>query len=304
MIRPVTLICMLGAAGSGLYLYQEKQQARQLDRHIAEVRAEIQTTRNRSGVLRAEYTLLNDPDRLASLATQYVPDLKPTQPPQWTSLAELDKRLPPVGAPTAAPAPLEPDAPDVPPPASAVPSVAAPSAVENTPVAAAPVAPAAEPAPVALATPATPAPQAANDAPKLAEAAPGNPPDNPPAKPAAAVARPAPRPVQLAAAHPLQHQPVRVAAHPASRPPSAPVVTASVLAPLPRVSARVTAPPPAWHAAPPVPVAASYAAATPPAPHFVGSALGMARMGASPTSPAAYPIATAPLASVSTETLR
>ena len=35
MIRPITFVSMLLAAGSGLYLYQAKQQARVLDRQIA-----------------------------------------------------------------------------------------------------------------------------------------------------------------------------------------------------------------------------------------------------------------------------
>ena len=108
MMRPLTFVSMLLAAGSGLYLYQAKQQARVLDRQIADMRTEAGALHQRAEVLRAEYTLLNDPTRLGGLAAQYLPDLKPTQPGQWTSMAELDKRLPPIGEATVTPAPLEP----------------------------------------------------------------------------------------------------------------------------------------------------------------------------------------------------
>ena len=36
MIRPLTLICMLLACGSGLYLYQTKHRVQMLDREIAQ----------------------------------------------------------------------------------------------------------------------------------------------------------------------------------------------------------------------------------------------------------------------------
>jgi hypothetical protein len=112
MIRPFTIISMLLAAGSGLYLYQAKQQARLLDRQIHDVQEQTAAIRQRVEILRAEYTLLNDPTRLAELAAEHLPDLKPTQPSQWTSLTELDKRLPPVGGAIATPSPLEPATPE------------------------------------------------------------------------------------------------------------------------------------------------------------------------------------------------
>ncbi len=144
MIRPFTFVSMLLAAGSGLYLYQAKQQARVLDRQIEDIRSDAAAMHQRAEVLRAEYTLLNDPTRLAELAAEHLPDLKPTQPGQWTSMAELDKRLPPVGEATAPPAPLE--------PASAAP------AAPDTPALAAP--PVAAASPPAAARPAAPHPSA------------------------------------------------------------------------------------------------------------------------------------------------
>jgi hypothetical protein len=114
MIRPVTCICLLMAAGSGLYLYQSKHQAHMLDREIVRTMKQADAARQRSGLLRAEYALLNDPARLADLAHTLLPNLQDTAPGQFTTFADLDRRLPAIGPPPAAtPAPLEPQAPTV-----------------------------------------------------------------------------------------------------------------------------------------------------------------------------------------------
>lgn len=111
MIRPFTLICAMLAIGSGLYLYQTKHRAQLLDRQIHQIREATDALREHGRVLRAEYALLNDPQRLAELATAHLPALQPTQPPQWSVMSELEKRLPPIGAPLAPPPPLEPQPP-------------------------------------------------------------------------------------------------------------------------------------------------------------------------------------------------
>lgn len=106
MIRPLTCICMLLAAGSGLYLYQTKHHALMLDRKIDRILNQVDAARQRVGMLRAEYALLNDPSRLAELAAQLLPALQTTAPGQFTTMTDLDRRLPPVGpAPDAAPPP-------------------------------------------------------------------------------------------------------------------------------------------------------------------------------------------------------
>ncbi len=72
MIRPVTCVCVLLAGASGLYLYQSKHRVQLIDRQIeATVRA-TQAARERTGVLRAEWTLRNDPERLAQLAGRFL----------------------------------------------------------------------------------------------------------------------------------------------------------------------------------------------------------------------------------------
>jgi len=92
MIRPATALCMVLAAASGLYLYQVKQRTRMLDRAIAATVKETQATGQRIGVLKAEWTLLNQPDRLGELAQRYLA-LKPVTPGQFVTAADLDQRL-------------------------------------------------------------------------------------------------------------------------------------------------------------------------------------------------------------------
>lgn len=131
MIRPFTLICMLSAFGAGLYLYQSKHQAQMLDREIGRTIKQIDTTRDRMGMLRAEWALLNEPDRLAELAKAHT-SLQTLKPTQFVGLTDLASRLP---APLAnnhemLPAEAEPeDAPAVPvaqaPPPAAAPAVPA-----------------------------------------------------------------------------------------------------------------------------------------------------------------------------------
>lgn len=142
MIRPITCVCVLLAGGSGLYLYQSKHRVQMLDRQIeATVRA-TQAARERTGVLRAEWTLLNDPERLAQLADRFLA-LKTVAPPQFTTMAELGNRLPAVKVPN-------PNATDDLPEEPVVDQIAlAPEAAEPKPAAK----PSAKPVAVAIAAP-------------------------------------------------------------------------------------------------------------------------------------------------------
>ena len=115
MMRPFTAICMLAAAGSGFYLFQAKNAAMLLDRDIAKIMRQVDQARERTGLLRAEYARLTGPGPIGELATQLLPELKATQPGQYAALNDLERRLPPIGAPQPA-QPLEPQAPDAVPP--------------------------------------------------------------------------------------------------------------------------------------------------------------------------------------------
>jgi len=100
MIRPFTCVCALLAGASGLYLYSEKHQTTLLDQQISKIVSDTQHTRERTAMLRAEWALLNQPDRLQGLATRFLPQLQAMAPTQFVQLASLEKRLPAVGPET------------------------------------------------------------------------------------------------------------------------------------------------------------------------------------------------------------
>ena len=139
MIRPFTCVCFLLACGSGLYLYQAKHRVQTIDREIEKVIRATSELREQTRVLHAEWTLQSDPQRLQALSDQLL-NLKTVTPGQFTSMADLDGRLPPVRGPESPPSeplpvpiadgsqPEEPAAIPLPPPkpATAV-AVAAPS---------------------------------------------------------------------------------------------------------------------------------------------------------------------------------
>jgi hypothetical protein len=95
MIRPFTCVCVLLAAGSGLYMYQAKHRTLMLDRQIADVLKQADAARARTAVLKAEYAALSAPARLDELSGRYLA-LKPSQPAQYVQLAALDPHLPPI----------------------------------------------------------------------------------------------------------------------------------------------------------------------------------------------------------------
>jgi hypothetical protein len=105
MIRPITCVGFLLACGSGLYLYQAKHRVNVIDQEIQKVVHETEATREQIRLLHAEWTLLNQPDRLQKLALQFL-SLQPTAPAQFTSMKELDSRLPPITPDTPAAPPV------------------------------------------------------------------------------------------------------------------------------------------------------------------------------------------------------
>lgn len=98
MIRPITVLTFLMACGSGLYLYSEKHDVQVLDHTIEKTVQQTEALRDQSRVLATEWTTLNAPERLRDYADKYL-TLKSIQPTQFTSLADLDKRLPAIETP-------------------------------------------------------------------------------------------------------------------------------------------------------------------------------------------------------------
>jgi hypothetical protein len=93
MIRPLTIATFLLAGASGLYLYESKHEVQLLDRTIERTVRETGALRGQSRLLATEWEMLNNTDRLRQFSDTYL-GLKTITPSQFTSLADLDNRLP------------------------------------------------------------------------------------------------------------------------------------------------------------------------------------------------------------------
>ena len=93
MIRPFTVLCLFAACGSGLYLYSEKHRTTMLDREIGRVIHAAEAARARTGLLRAEWAVANEPGRLQDMAGRYL-SLHPMAPTQFVQVADLSTHLP------------------------------------------------------------------------------------------------------------------------------------------------------------------------------------------------------------------
>jgi hypothetical protein len=164
MIRPFTLLCFCAFAAAGAWLYQVKHAVAMKDRELVEIRRETEQARQRIDILRAEWALLNEPERLRQTATRVL-TLEPMQPQHFARATDIERRLPaPVvfaGAPDLfAPAPVRastPEAPRAPQAAVMLASVSAPAPATRAAASPAPAQPAAAPA---VRAPETPEPQA------------------------------------------------------------------------------------------------------------------------------------------------
>jgi hypothetical protein len=113
MIRPFTIFCALLAGGSGLFLYTKKHETTVLDQQITKIVQDSERVRQQSAMLRTEWALLNQPDRLSALSTRLLPDLHPMAPAQFVRLASLDGTLPAPGSKALAPDPRAPLSDDI-----------------------------------------------------------------------------------------------------------------------------------------------------------------------------------------------
>ncbi|GBR70637.1 cell division protein FtsL [Gluconobacter kanchanaburiensis] len=98
MIRPLTVACAVLAAGSGLFLYTKKHETTVLDQKITKIVQETQRVRGQTAMLRTEWALLNQPDRLNTLAARFVPALHPMEPDQFIRMVSLEAHLPAPGS--------------------------------------------------------------------------------------------------------------------------------------------------------------------------------------------------------------
>ncbi|NKC33091.1 cell division protein FtsL, partial [Falsiroseomonas selenitidurans] len=93
MIRPFTILCFCAFAGAGAWLYQVKHQVATQDRELRSLWRQTEQARDRTAILRAEWALLNEPERLRQAAQRHLA-LTPMQPQQFTRLPEMERRLP------------------------------------------------------------------------------------------------------------------------------------------------------------------------------------------------------------------
>ncbi|MBE9603652.1 hypothetical protein IAI18_02175 [Acetobacteraceae bacterium H6797] len=93
MIRPLTLLTLLAAAGAGLHLYQVKHSVSLLDKELRDIHKQTEEAFERTQVLRGSWARLNEPSRLQQQAEQYL-TLEPMQPAQFVRMADAMQRLP------------------------------------------------------------------------------------------------------------------------------------------------------------------------------------------------------------------
>lgn len=141
MMRFGTFFTLSVAVAAGIGLFHAKYRVQALESELAELQQQIQRDRRSIHVLKAEWSYLNEPDRLAELARRHL-ELAPIAGSQLATLGDVPEKLPladtdeapPPAAEDAAPA-RKPDAPAEPPalivsapaPAPAPDSAAAPA---------------------------------------------------------------------------------------------------------------------------------------------------------------------------------
>lgn len=91
MLRFVNICLVLGLVALAYVIYQVKYEARALDEEIATLGKKIDEERDALAVLRAEWSLLNRPERIERLAQKYL-KLAPAQPRQLVTLDKVTDR--------------------------------------------------------------------------------------------------------------------------------------------------------------------------------------------------------------------
>ncbi|WP_419896450.1 cell division protein FtsL [Roseomonas sp. USHLN139] len=93
MFRPLTVLAIAAFSLVGWHVYRAEEVATQLDRELRDVNKRIEVARERSQVLRAEWALLNEPERLRQVTQQHLP-LETMAPAQFLRMGDLERRLP------------------------------------------------------------------------------------------------------------------------------------------------------------------------------------------------------------------
>ena len=91
MLRFVNICLVLGLVALAYVIYQVKYEARSLDERLVVLQKEIEEERDALAVARAEWSLLNRPERIERLAEKYL-KLAPARPQQLVILDEVTER--------------------------------------------------------------------------------------------------------------------------------------------------------------------------------------------------------------------
>jgi cell division protein FtsL len=91
MLRFVNICLVLGLVALAYVIYQVKYETRALDAEIASLNTQIDDERDAIAVLRAEWSLLNRPERIERLAKKYL-QLAPAKPIQLVTVDTVSDR--------------------------------------------------------------------------------------------------------------------------------------------------------------------------------------------------------------------
>ena len=91
MLRFVNICLVLGLVALAYVIYQVKYQSRALDAEIVTLGKQIDEERDGIAVLRAEWSLLNRPERIERLAQKYL-KLAPARPTQLVTIDTVTDR--------------------------------------------------------------------------------------------------------------------------------------------------------------------------------------------------------------------
>lgn len=93
MLRLVNLVVLAALVFAAAYVYKIKYEAVLQDGRVAKLRADIRRERDAIATLRAEWTQLDNPARVQTLAKRHL-TLKPLEVPQFDKLDNLPEMPP------------------------------------------------------------------------------------------------------------------------------------------------------------------------------------------------------------------
>ena len=94
MIRILHILAISALIASALYAYSIKYDTLYYAEQVAKLKTKVDRERDAIADLKAEWQLLNRPDRLQAIADKHLPDLQPLHVHQLARMADLPNRPP------------------------------------------------------------------------------------------------------------------------------------------------------------------------------------------------------------------